>query len=44
VFKEYAVERHYTEKAEVDPAEVRQLVIASGGANYSQKVGSSLVW
>merc|ERR1711991_233994 len=37
VFREYAVERHYTEIEEIDAEEVRQMVIASGGANYSQK-------
>jgi hypothetical protein len=37
LFKEFAVEMHYTERNEVDPAEVRARVIASGGANYSQK-------
>lgn len=35
--QEFAVEMHYTELNEVDAAEVRQRVIASGGANYSQK-------
>merc|ERR1711964_618504 len=35
-FREFSVEMHYTEQGEVDPEEVRQRVIASGGANYSQ--------
>lgn len=37
VFKEFAIEKHFTELSEVDANEVRQHVIASGGANYSQK-------
>ena len=36
VVREFSVEMHYTEQGEVDPEEVRQRVIASGGANYSQ--------
>ena len=35
VFREYAVEMHYTEQSEVNYDELRARVIASGGANYS---------
>merc|ERR1712065_85092 len=35
--REFAIEMHYTEPQEVDAAEIRARVIASGGANYSQK-------